>query len=708
MGNKAAMLGELMAAGVRVPDGVVLDAESSALPAGERNALLVEAAAALGGERYAVRSSGISEDGADRSFAGLYETVLDVPASELLRASEIVLQSGPAGLAHQYDPGASGEMAVIVQLMVDADTAGVAFTADPVTGDRDVTVVSAVKGLGARLVSGAETGDEWQVRGNRSTPVRLLANAIDGRLARAIAQEARRIADRRGSPQDIEWAVDGGGRLWILQARPMTGLPPEATWDPPKPGAYSRGYRFGEWISEPVTPLFESWLLTTMEERFHAGLREAIGQSVAQPYHVLVNGWYFYTLNWASPRAFLGNAPRMLARALRSPRRVAGILPATVRHSFPLAEREWRDELQPRYRAAVERARQRVESAPVLDLPSLIDDLANLAGEYFLSIAALTGAAYKAELNLASFYRKHLREQLGWSHLPLVSGFEPPANPEADGIASLDWWFAPARLGPQAQVPPAVHAGVMEARRAAEAAAVDVLKSAPGRLRTFKRTLAEAQHLLAVRDEQTRELTIAWPVMRRAVLRIGASLTERGYIDDPDDVFFLTRVEALEALTGARPERSVDVNARRSRRVEQASLVPPLVVGRLPRMADSMWKRFSSQVGATRSAHALVSGTPASAGRATGVVRVIRGPDEFDSFQAGEVLVAPITAPAWTPLFPRAAALITDVGSAASHAALIAREYGIPAVVGTGDATSRLRTGMRVTVDGSTGNVEPA
>ncbi|HVE24972.1 MAG TPA: PEP-utilizing enzyme, partial [Sporichthya sp.] len=187
-----------------------------------------------------------------------------------------------------------------------------------------------------------------------------------------------------------------------------------------------------------------------------------------------------------------------------------------------------------------------------------------------------------------------------------------------------------------------------------------------------------------------------------------ASLTERGYIDDPDDVFFLTRVEALEALTGARSERSVDVNARRSRRVEQASLVPPLVVGRLPRMADSMWKRFSSQVGATRSAHALVSGTPASAGRATGVVRVIRGPDEFDSFQAGEVLVAPITAPAWTPLFPRAAALITDVGSAASHAALIAREYGIPAVVGTGDATSRLRTGMRVTVDGSTGNVEPA
>ena len=86
---------------------------------------------------------------------------------------------------------------------------------------------------------------------------------------------------------------------------------------------------------------------------------------------------------------------------------------------------------------------------------------------------------------------------------------------------------------------------------------------------------------------------------------------------------------------------------------------------------------------------------------------MIRGPDEFDELQPGEILVAPLTAPAWTPLFTRAAAVVTDVGSAAAHASIIAREYGIPAVVGCGDATSRLRTGMRVTVDGSTGNVEP-
>ena len=113
-------------------------------------------------------------------------------------------------------------------------------------------------------------------------------------------------------------------------------------------------------------------------------------------------------------------------------------------------------------------------------------------------------------------------------------------------------------------------------------------------------------------------------------------------------------------------------------------------------------------LGADPTETAIVSGTPASAGRATALVRVIRGPDEFDDLQDGVILVAALTAPAWTPLFTRAAAVVTDVGSPAAHASIIAREYGIPAVVGCGDATARLRTGMRVTVEGGTGNVVAA
>ena len=129
-------------------------------------------------------------------------------------------------------------------------------------------------------------------------------------------------------------------------------------------------------------------------------------------------------------------------------------------------------------------------------------------------------------------------------------------------------------------------------------------------------------------------------------------------------------------------------------------------MGRVNRLIQRAWDSFPGMIGAAPSDSALVSGIPASAGRASGSVRVIRGPDEFADLQPGEILVAPLTAPAWTPLFSLAAGVVTDVGSAAAHASIIAREYGIPAVVGCGDATSRLKTGMRVTVDGTTGNVE--
>ena len=102
-----------------------------------------------------------------------------------------------------------------------------------------------------------------------------------------------------------------------------------------------------------------------------------------------------------------------------------------------------------------------------------------------------------------------------------------------------------------------------------------------------------------------------------------------------------------------------------------------------------------------------VIGHPASAGRATGPVRIVQGPQDFGGFRDGDVLVAKATAPAWTPLFARAAAVITDSGSLAAHASLVAREYGIPAVVATGDATVRLHPGQLVTVDGTAGTITP-
>lgn len=708
VGGKAASLGELLATGVRVPDGVVLPVGFEGASPETRRTALVDAAAALSAGPFAVRSSAVAEDGAEHSFAGMYETILDVAPAELPAAVDRCLARATAARVTDYEASDGVPMAVLIQRMVQPTAAGVALTADPVTGDRQSCVVTAVRGLGERLVSGAAFGDEWTVIDGRATMRRQPERAMDGRQAEAVAAEARRIASARDVPHDIEWAIDADGTLWILQARPMTALPPDVSWNPPAPGAFTRQLRFGEWISEPVTPLFETWLLSAMEERTHADYLRLIGQRVPRPYHVVVNGWYFYTLNWATPAAFARNMPNMLWHLIRTPRVIAGINPSTVRHSFPAVEREWRSDLQPRYRAGVAAAEARVEALPVTDLPALIDELTDLAGESFTLVTALAGAAYKMEVNVAQFYRRHLAPALGGSHLPLLTGFEAPTDPARHAVASLDWWHAPGPAVGSATRPPADHAALVEARQVAEKAAIGALAASPRRLRAFRKLLADAQHLVPLREEQVGELTIAWPVMRRAVMRIGEALASRGVIAEADDIFFLTRDEALAALGGGGLPPSVDVDARRATREQQARLVPPLIVGRLHPLLKKLFDGMARALGAAPSDTAIVSGTPASAGRATGSVRVILGPEQFAELQEGEILVASITAPAWTPLFTRAAAVVTDVGSPAAHASIIAREYGIPAVVGCGDATARLKTGMRVTVDGGTGNVEPA
>jgi pyruvate,water dikinase len=130
-----------------------------------------------------------------------------------------------------------------------------------------------------------------------------------------------------------------------------------------------------------------------------------------------------------------------------------------------------------------------------------------------------------------------------------------------------------------------------------------------------------------------------------------------------------------------------------------------LTLGRPPRLVGDVIDRMVQQARGRVDTRAAIVGHPASAGQATGPVRILTGPHDFTSLAEGDVLVAPATTPAWTPLFARAAAVVTDGGTLAAHASLVAREYGIPAVVGTGNATRRLRNGQRVTVDGTTGTV---
>lgn len=690
VGGKAQTLGRLMRAGFKVPVGWSVPADFDTEEIGSR-------LETKGPGNFAVRSSGVTEDSAHQSQAGRYQSLLNVGTESIAVAVNEVRQ-----FARQRD----GEtIPVLIQSMVHPVCAGVAFSADPVTGNRSTTVVTGSGGLADRLVAGEVTGDEWVIDGNRAKPRRRPQGVLDRRLALRVARMAERIADELGEPQDVEWAWDGK-ELWVVQARPITSLPPDVEWSPPVPGIYHRSLRFGEWIPEPITPLCESWLLTHMEREVHRYLEDLVGQVAEEPHHVVVNGWYYYSLNWLPVPgvAFWRNFVSIVPQLPKKWRNVAGMFPQTIRFASRGFENGWREEILPQYRQTVSLAEEQVDGAAPHELVDLVDRLTDAAGRYFGSIAVVAGSAYKWEAQLAKFWKRHLKDELGVSHMVVLQGFEQAeVTSQTPRMESLDWW----RPTSPPTAPPENLENLRKQRHATERRATSVLEGSPRRLATYRELLEETQHLMPVREEQISQLSLAWPIMRRAVRRIGETLVASGAIESVDDVFFLTKSETVGLIDTPDDVRGTVV-ARRQEWEEANKLTPPLTVGRIPRIVRLLFSLTSKIQGAEPTQSALVHGTPASAGRATGKVRVIRSASQFEDFQQGEILVAPLTAPAWTDLFSRAAAVVTDVGSALAHASIIAREYGIPAVVGCGDATSRLQDGQIVTVDGSSGNVEPA
>lgn len=235
-GGKGATLAKL-AATFPVPAFFVIAAEAfdqDGLKADAReevNQGLARLAAAGGAGRLAVRSSGRDEDGAASAHAGQFETELNVAPADVAAAAHRVWRSGFSETLAQYRRahGLSGEPqppAVIVQVMVDARAAGIAFSADPLSGDRGVVVISAIAGLADKLVGGEADGDSYRIGADGATlEAELVGDApVLGETERAeVAAMARRAAAHFGSPQDIEWAFDTRG-LHMLQSRPITTL----------------------------------------------------------------------------------------------------------------------------------------------------------------------------------------------------------------------------------------------------------------------------------------------------------------------------------------------------------------------------------------------------------------------------------------------------------------------------------------------------
>ena len=274
---------------------------------------------------------------------------------------------------------------------------------------------------------------------------------------------------------------------------------------------------------------------------------------------------------------------------------------------------------------------------------------------------------------------------------------------------------------------PAADAAALAQKRAAtiaEARTVLASRSAQERER-FERALARGEQAYPLReDNQFYAVSAPLALLRYAALEIGRRLAERGQLIQRDDVFFLELDEARTALHEGGERQSLV----RRRQAERAWVEahpgpasygkdpgPPPSLAALPAearllMEGMLWA--SQRVFATEHdghmspAGHVVHGIGASPGVYTGSARVVMNESDFGKLQPGDVLVCPITTPVWSVLFPSVGALVTDTGGILSHPAIIAREYRVPAVVATGNATGALNDGQQVRVDGNTGSVE--
>ena len=762
-GGKGSALARLYQAGYPVPGGFIIlpeafhgDDLSAEAWSQVESCLQQMRRGSDGSSAFAVRSSALSEDAAESSFAGEFETVLDVRTDDALRAAiQTVRQSRHSQRVRSYsrakglDP--DHDMAVVVQVLVRANISGVLFTADPVSGSHWRMHGNFVYGFGEELVSGEAEPYTFTLerpKGAYEGPPEFKRYA--GRLYKL----ASKLEKEFGCPQDIEWAV-AGKKVYVLQSRPITTLlghnPATGEWNDSLTGDYlwSRN-NYGEARPDVMTPL--TWSLSNkiyheisplpgysmsgnICGRFYANvsvmmsMMRAMGQGPEK--------------TRAQMRGFLGEVPDDLEiPTVPLPRKV--ILTALPRFvKLMLNERRGAKKV-PEFLATNEANCQRYEewlltasNAQLLTfwhqelLPLIRDgiwimggsvrpleatdkvrkELVDLVGEedtnalfsnlsdedsLLASLGPVVGIARVAEgqMSRQEYLRCYGHRGPGEAELAEPRPIEDP-----------DW--LDRQLADYAKSPVDVDALLARRKCAFEAAWARLVERHPRQAKKLRKQIETIGPANRLREDVRSEITRFMGVMRYWALRAGA-VTGLG-----DDIFFLEIDEVL-ALLADRDDATAVVPARK-RTYERYRALPPypaIIRGRFDAFewaADPERRADIYDATAPASAAPLsdtISGFAGAAGRVEGTVRIIRSPDEGHRLARGEILVTVTTNVGWTPLFPRAAAVVTDVGAPLSHAAIVARELGVPAVVGCVNATTRLRDGDRVIVDGGRGTVE--
>jgi phosphohistidine swiveling domain-containing protein len=220
----------------------------------------------------------------------------------------------------------------------------------------------------------------------------------------------------------------------------------------------------------------------------------------------------------------------------------------------------------------------------------------------------------------------------------------------------------------------------------------------------FKLALKAGQSMAEVREDALADIGLGYPVLRAMLRELGRRLVQVGIIEQADDIFWLEKEEIAAMVTAGGGSLAERVTGRKAAWLKFKAATPPSMLPLKERYMGFKTDGFLAQATGENTGGTL-KGVATSPGVVTAPARVLHGPEDFDQMLPGEVLVAGTTTPAWTPLFAMASAVVTDIGGPLSHGSIVAREYGIPAVMGTGVATRRIQSGQVITVDGDSGVV---
>jgi pyruvate,water dikinase len=772
VGGKAAGLRKLIGWGLAIPTGfVIIDARKTL-----DTASLARHYRAMGGGKVAVRSSALGEDGNDHSFAGLYESVLDVEGEDKL--AEAVLQCVDSlnsqrarEYRHQHDAHECS-MSVVVQRMVDAEAAGVLFSVDPVSGRHDRLVIDAVPGLGEALVSGDQTPDHYEYDLDNMLCYQELVGDVailtaEQRLL--LVQEARQAVVAANEPLDMEWAFNKEGELFWLQARPVTTVGSDLNEldTPINPGDVLTRCNIGEMMPGASCPLTFSTTGRAIEhgmQHMHVSYagRAAITDTWTQV--AMCSGKMFLNMTGsaAAGSTVLGIDVKSMGLSLCG-RIVDELKPPPKRaifvRLFGMLKMLW---YLHRADAVIDEFKQRAkafhipvkgssaELAKALDeskaffyeafavhlqssttsgfasnvLQAMISGGQESSPEEEAEAGRLMAGARDVESAVLVDQLDEIVEEISRHHdaqacfvdtTPRVAlawlrgNGSPVGHKFADFldrhghrayrelcVREVCWSDAPETLVATMQA--SVAARLTRPLSSVRPDVADVSGLSRG-----LRWIVPKAHNAVRRREATKSLLVdITNRLKRGYRALGNQLVAENKLDDADLVFFFLHDELMAFV---RNTSSHEFNRywnqhtkmrRRALDFQNRLEFEEICVG-APQPIDVRNRSLDIE--------GQLVGRPVSRGIVEARARVAFSVTEAAAIQPGEILVAPITDVGWTPYFSMIAGLVTDVGSAVSHGAVIAREYGLPAIVNTRYGTKQIKTGDMIRLNADTGVV---